>query len=189
MAKVQTKENKVTTAEAHVRSLRISPRKVRLVTNMVKNMWADEALVQLKFTNKKAARYVHEAVKSAMANAINNFNLNKDQLVITSITCDQGPVLKRFMPRAQGRATPLRKPTSHLHVILTETNKKRKGKGYGVTFKGRDRAKVEEKEAETAEVEEKNQAKLQNQNDRAESKVKETKGTTKRRIFNRKSGV
>jgi len=140
MAKVQTQENKVTQASAHVRSLRVSPRKVRLVTNMVKNMWADEALVQLKFTNKKAAQYVYNAVKSAMANAINNFNLDKDKLVISSITCDQGPVLKRFMPRAQGRATPIRKPTSHLHVVLTESAKKRRGKSYGVTFRGKAKA-------------------------------------------------
>jgi large subunit ribosomal protein L22 len=188
MAKNAEKENsKVIRAEAHVLTIRMSPRKLRLVTNMVKNMWADEAIAQLHFTNKKAAKHVHDAIKSAMANAVNNFSLSKEHLFITSITADMGPVLKRFMPRAQGRATPIRKPTSHLHVIVEERKQARRGKAFDVQFKGKRKSEKAEVKEAAAETDEKPQ--MKSQIEKTESKVKETKGATKKRIFNRKSGA
>jgi large subunit ribosomal protein L22 len=188
MAKQAVKENsKVTRAEAHINMIRISPRKLRLVTNMVKNMWADEAIAQLKFTNKKAAKLVHDAIKSAMANAVNNFSLSKDHLYITSITADMGPVLKRFMPRAQGRATPIRKPTSHLHVVLEERKQAKRGKAFDVLFKGKKKAEVIEGKEENVETDDKPQ--LKSQVTKTERQVKDNKVSNKRRIFNRKSGV
>lgn len=192
MAKEAVKENKVVEVKAHVKTLRISPRKLRLVTNMVKNMWADEAVVQLQFTNKKGARYVAEAIKSAIANGSHNFKMKKEQLYVKAVTCDQGPVLKRFMPRAQGRATPVRKPTTHLHVVLAEKPGKRKG-AFAVQFKGRVRKPAEahdHSEVDTSEADTTGKKTLKgSQVGKSEQKVKENTVQNKRRLFNRKSGV
>ncbi len=186
MAQVATKQNK--TAEAHARYLRVSPRKMRLVTNLVKGMYADEALTQLQFTNKKAARYVYKLIQSAVANASNNFKMNKDALVIKSITCDAGPKLKRFMPRAQGRATPVRKPLSHIHVILEEKqNAKRRKKFTAPQAAKQESAKAVE--PESADKEEGKQQNIRSQVDKTEQQTKANKVQQKRRLFNRKSGV
>jgi large subunit ribosomal protein L22 len=188
MAKEAVKENKVVEVKAHVKTLRISPRKMRLITNLVKNMWADEAVAQLQFTNKKGARYVAEAIKSAIANGSHNFNMKKEQLFVKAITCDQGPVLKRFMPRAQGRATPIRKPTTHLHVVLAEKEGKRKGV-FAVQFKGRVRKAAEApSDSDDTDTTDKKGIKG-SQIGKSEQKVKENTVQNKRRLFNRKSGV
>ncbi len=105
---------------AHARNLRISPRKLRLVTNMVKNMRVGDALVQLQFTNKKGAPMIAKLLQSAVANAEHNFSLNRDGLIIKSITCDMGPVLQRAFPRARGSAFVIRRKMSHVNVILEE---------------------------------------------------------------------
>ncbi len=105
---------------AHARNLRISPRKLRLVTNMVKNMRVGDALVQLQFTNKKGAPMIAKLLQSAVANAEHNFSLNRDGLVIKSITCDMGPVLQRAFPRARGSAFVIRHKMSHVNVVLEE---------------------------------------------------------------------
>jgi len=98
----------------------MSPRKVRLVVNLVKNLTVNQALDQLKFINKKAAEPVEKLLKSAMANAEHNFNLQQNNLVIKRFTVDEGPTLHRFMPRAHGRATPIRKKGCHLNLALGE---------------------------------------------------------------------
>lgn len=132
-AKLNTKTAKIPKAEkpvaepktkqlvkAHARSLRISPRKMRLVTNLVKDMRLNDALTQLQFTNKKAAQMVTKLLQSAAANAENNFSLNRDGLFIKEITCDMGPVMKRSFPRARGSAFMIRRKLSHVNVILEE---------------------------------------------------------------------
>src|SRR5258708_3485760 len=81
---------------AHARQLHVSPRKMRLVTNLVKNMNVGDALAQLTHTNKKAAPMVSKLLRSAIANTTNNFSLNADHLFIKSITTDQGAVMKRY---------------------------------------------------------------------------------------------
>lgn len=106
--------------KAHARSLRISPRKMRLVTNLVKNMRLSDAMTQLQFTNKKAAGMLQKLLQSAAANAENNFSLNRDGLFIKEITCDMGPVLKRSFPRARGSAFMIRRKMSHVNVVLEE---------------------------------------------------------------------
>ena len=121
MAKQAEKLNTpIKTAQAHVRGLRISPQKMRLITNLIKKQWALDALVQLQFINKKGTKFAADLIKSAMANAENNFHLKRDHLFISEITCDAGPKLKRFLPKAQGRASDMRRPTAHIHVTLTE---------------------------------------------------------------------
>ena len=112
--------------KASARNLRISPRKLRLVTNLVKNMRLSDALVQLQFTNKKGAGMITKLLQSAAANAENNFSLNRDGLFIQTITCDMGPVLQRSFPRARGSAFIIRHKMSHVNVILEERATKAK---------------------------------------------------------------
>ena len=99
---------------------RLSPRKTRLVVDMVRGKQVQEALTALNFAPQKAAGIVLGLVKSAVANAEQKGVSDVDRLFIKTIFVDQGPVLKRFMPRAQGRATRIRKPTSHITVVLDE---------------------------------------------------------------------
>ncbi|APG24190.1 MAG: 50S ribosomal protein L22 [Syntrophotalea acetylenica] len=107
-------------AKAKLRYVRLSPRKTRLVVDMVRGKGVQEALNILRFSPQKAAGIVYQLVGSAVANAEQKGVADVDRLYIKSIAVDQGPVLKRFMPRAQGRATRIRKPTSHITVVLNE---------------------------------------------------------------------
>ncbi len=113
---------------AHARSLRIAPRKMRLVTNLVKNMRLNDALTQLQFTNKKGAKMLQKLLQSAAANAEHNFSLSRDGLFIKTITCDMGTVMKRSFPRARGSAFMIRHKLSHVNVILEERVVKAKKK-------------------------------------------------------------
>jgi len=107
-------------ARAKLSYARLSPQKTRWVVDMVRGKDVQEALNILKFSPQKAAAVVSKLVSSAVANAEQNGVSDVDRLVVKAISVDQGPVLKRFMPRAQGRATKIRKPTSHITVILGE---------------------------------------------------------------------
>jgi large subunit ribosomal protein L22 len=106
--------------KAKAKYLRIAPRKARLVVDVVRGMDAVQAVAQLQSMSKKASKLVLKLVNSAIANAENNFNLQKSNLYIKVITVDDGPTLHRWMPRAFGRATPIRKRTSHIVVLLDE---------------------------------------------------------------------
>ncbi|MBT6254417.1 50S ribosomal protein L22 [Candidatus Uhrbacteria bacterium] len=107
-------------SKAKLRFLRMSPRKVRLLADMVRGMDVANAIIQLTFSSKDAARPVRKLIESAAANAVNNHGMEKEKLVVSTITVDGGPTIKRSTPRAHGRATPIRKRTSHVNVILTE---------------------------------------------------------------------
>ena len=101
--------------------IRISPRKVRMVVDTVRGKSVSQALSILGFTRKKAALPVQKLLKSSVANAVENGGVNDvETLVIDRIMVDEGPTLKRYMPRARGRATPIRKRTSHIRIILRE---------------------------------------------------------------------
>jgi large subunit ribosomal protein L22 len=100
--------------------IRMSPRKVRLVANLIKGMDVEKAKWQLAFNKKIASNELLKILNSAIANAKENFEVEADNLKIKTATVDGGPVLKRWLPRAQGRATPLRKGTSHVTLTLTE---------------------------------------------------------------------
>src|SRR4051812_41588264 len=101
MANNQPQPNtKLVTASA--RDLHIAPRKMRLVTNLVKGMNASDAIVQLQHTEKKSAEMLIKLIQSAIANAKNNFQLDADHLFIKSISADMGKVMKRYFPRARG---------------------------------------------------------------------------------------
>lgn len=99
---------------------RVGEQKARLVANMVRGKNVGEALKTLQFLNKKSAYMIKKVVESAVANADYKKTIDLDRLFIKTITVDQGPVLKRFRPRAQGRATGVRKRTSHINVVLDE---------------------------------------------------------------------
>jgi large subunit ribosomal protein L22 len=106
--------------KASLNQLRMSPRKVRLVADVVRGMKTDKALDQLRFGDKKAALPILKLVESAIANAVNNYDLDKDNLYIKSIMIDEGATLKRWTPKAHGRATTVRKRSCHIHLILAE---------------------------------------------------------------------
>ncbi len=103
---------------AQLRFLRMSPRKVRLLADLIRGRRVDTAVRTLSVLNKRAAKPVLKLVRSAIANAKHNFSLNENTLKVKSIMVDGGPVLKRWMPRAHGRATPIRERTSHISLVL-----------------------------------------------------------------------
>lgn len=111
---------------AKLRYLRIAPRKVRLTADLIRGKKVQEALNQLQFITKRAALPLTKLLKSAMASARNNFGLEEGNLYISKITVDEGPKLKRWMPRARGRVTEIQKKTSHITLILDEITKKPK---------------------------------------------------------------
>jgi len=106
--------------KAVTRYVRISPRKARLVTELIKGKPVEEALTILRYVPKKAARLVDKTLRSAVANAEQNPNIDVDTLYIKRIFVDGGPTMKRWRPRAMGRATKIIKRTSHITVILDE---------------------------------------------------------------------
>ncbi|HAM95821.1 50S ribosomal protein L22 [Candidatus Azambacteria bacterium RIFCSPHIGHO2_01_46_10] len=105
---------------AKLKHLRMAPRKVRVVANLIKGLNIDQARAQLRALPKRASGPVLKTLNSAVANAEHNFQLSKDNLYIAKIFVDGGPMLKRWMPRAMGRASAIQKKTSHLTVILGE---------------------------------------------------------------------
>jgi large subunit ribosomal protein L22 len=131
--------------KANLNNLRISPRKVRQVAALVKGMKAGQAKEQLTFLVKKPAPIILKLLNSAIANAKHNFSIEQDDLYIKSLSVNGGPSLKRWLPRAMGRATPLLKRTSSIKMILDEikTGTAKKGKA------GKEKER-EEKEPKTA---------------------------------------
>jgi len=107
-------------ARAVSRHLRISPRKARLVVDMIRGKNVAEALRILDFTPRKAARLVTKTLKSVVANAENTQSVDVDRLYVKRAAVDEGITIKRFLPRAHGRATPIRKRTSHITIIVDE---------------------------------------------------------------------
>ena len=104
---------------ASARYVRIAPRKARLIADQVRGLHIEKARALLQFSPRGAAEDIHKLIDSAAANAENNHDLIGDEMRVSSITVDEGPTLKRFRPRAMGRATPIHKRTSHIAVALT----------------------------------------------------------------------
>ncbi len=106
--------------KARLKFVRVSPRKAQLVVDLVRGKGSEEAVNILTFTKKSAAKIIIKLLKSAIANATQKKNIDVDRLYIKKITVDQGPTMKRFQPRALGRATTIRKRTSHINIVLDE---------------------------------------------------------------------
>ena len=107
-------------SKAKAKFIRISPRKIRLVMDEIRGKKVGEALNMLSFSPQKGAFLLKKLIDSAVANAESNSNIDVDNLFIKRLFADEGPTLKRFRPRAMGRATKIRKRSSHLTVILDE---------------------------------------------------------------------
>ncbi|MBS1845141.1 MAG: 50S ribosomal protein L22 [Actinobacteria bacterium] len=105
--------------KATAKYVRVAPRKARLIADQVRGMHIEQARALLQFSPRGAAQDIHKLINSAAANAENNHDLVGDEMRITTITVDEGPTLRRFRPRALGRATPINKRTSHISVALT----------------------------------------------------------------------
>jgi large subunit ribosomal protein L22 len=193
------KSNKLNTPKlvtAHARSLHISPRKMRLVTNLVKSMPVEEALVQLQFTNKKAAGMLVKLLKSAVANAEHNFSIKPEDLYIKTLTCDMGQTMKRSFPRARGSAFIIRRKLAHVNVVLEERISKGGKKSRLVLPK---KAKKDEplvtREGSAGKPDQNSENSLDQTPDakpkafKTEEQVKMNKVQQKRRMFNRKTGV
>ena len=116
-------------AFASARFTRITPMKARRVVDLVRGLPVDEALTLLQFAPQAASETVYKVLESAVANAENNENLNRDDLIVSVAMVDEGPTMKRWRPRAQGRATRINKRTSHITLAVQPASVVTKGKG------------------------------------------------------------
>ena len=107
-------------ARAIAKHVRVSSSKMRFICDMVRGKSVQEALAILKFTPNKGARILEKVVKSAAANAENNFNMDSDKLYVSEVYSNQGPTLKRWRPRSKGSAFKILKRTSHIGVVVKE---------------------------------------------------------------------
>jgi large subunit ribosomal protein L22 len=107
-------------AKAHARFVRIAPRKARLVVDLIRGKSVGEAIAILRHTPKAASPIVEKLLNSAIANAEHNYQMNVERLYISQAYVNQGPTLKRYRPRAQGRAFPIKKRTSHITLVVSE---------------------------------------------------------------------
>lgn len=184
--------------KASLKHLRISPRKTRLVAGVVRGLEVNKAINQLKFLNKKAAKPTLKLLESAIASAVNNYDLDKDNLIIKEIKVDEGRVLKRWLPRAHGRATVLRKKMSHVTIILSEIvdSGKKEAKKTEVEAPVKldelsKESKKEKKQSDKKEKTEKPKADEKVSKSSEKSEKIESKGSSKSftsKVFRRKSG-
>lgn len=107
-------------AKAIARTVRIAPRKARLVVDLIRGKSVDEALAILRYTPRAASPIVEKVLKSAVANAEHNYNIDTANLVVDKVFVDEGPTMKRYKARARGRATQINKRTSHITVVVSD---------------------------------------------------------------------
>ena len=116
----EVKQPLATQASATARTVRVTTRKAKLVLDLIRGKDVKEAMGILKFTPNKAARITYKVVKSAVANASHNFQMDEDKLYVKECYANEGITLKRYMPRAKGSASPIMKRTSHITVVVAE---------------------------------------------------------------------
>jgi large subunit ribosomal protein L22 len=184
--------------EAKLNNLRISPRKVRLVAGLIKGLDVAEALIQLENTVKRSSPIFEKLLKSAVANAENNFGLDRDNLYIFNIETGEKAKLKRWMPRAYGRASQILKRTSVIKLTLEERieGKGRKTKEQMEKIKKEReeaRKKMEKEAREEREKSEKEEVKSEKEVPFREKREEEEKKKTggkgwMKKVFQRKSG-
>ena len=130
--------------KATLRYLRIAPRKVRLVADLIKGKKVSEAQTLLQFVNNAAVESFQKLIRSALSGASHNFQIEESNLYIAKIVVDEGPKLKRFRARARGRAYPIQKKTSHITVVLEELSPYGRSPVGGVPGTGAKKAKPAE---------------------------------------------
>jgi large subunit ribosomal protein L22 len=183
--------------KAQVKFVRMSPRKTRWVVDLIRGLDVEEAANQLQFMTQGAAAPVLKLLNSAIANAVNNFKLKKENLYIKNVTVDGGPVLKRWRPRAFGRAAPIRKRSAHITITLGERVESEKPAGTKIevlekpkvvetlkTFTKEKAKEAKEKEAKEAEATGKKQIEKAAP---VKGEVRKSRGFLKK-IFPRKTG-
>ncbi len=167
--------------DAKLNYLRIAPRKVRLVVDLIRGRKVSEAEDRLRFVKKRAAKPVSKLLKSVIANAEHNFDLKKDNLYISEIKVDEGPTLKRWRARARGAANEIQKKTSHITIVLDEIEA---GKEIKTGKKGKIKI-VKKKEKPKTDISESKKGKKVK--DKESSKVKKDQKQKSKNIFRRKS--
>lgn len=173
---------------ASARYLRVSPRKMRLLTNLVKGMYVEQAIVQLQHSAQKGAEFLARAIKSAAANAVNNFALKPEDLYVKAVTCDMGPVMNRYFPRARGSAFVIRRKMSHVNVTLEERKRSGKSKSRLELFKRKQETEEASQDKKDAGEIKPAKTRAHQHSVKSEEQVKMNKVQNKRRMFNRKSG-
>lgn len=153
-------------SKALLRYIRLSPTKARLIAREVQGMSAELAIASLEFTPNKAARVISKVIASAVANG----GYDAQDVIVTSCRVDAGPVLRRFMPRAKGRATPIRKPTAH---ILVEVGTQKSTKS---SVQTQAKTKTSAKSSKTSES---NVSEAKSNKSTAKSSASKTKDTSK----------
>ena len=118
--KARNEQNKDRRPQAHVKFVRISDTKARIVLDQIKGKGVIEAMGILKYSPRYAAEIIEKVLKSAIANAVNNNELDENNLYVADVVANQGPTLKRIRPRAQGRAYRINKNTAHISIYLDE---------------------------------------------------------------------
>ncbi len=118
--KLRNEQNKDRRAQAHAKFVRVSDTKARIVLNQIKGKGVDEALAIVRYSPRYASELIEKVLKSAIANAENNLELDRDSLYVADVRANQGPTLKRIRPRAQGRAYRINKKTAHISIYLDE---------------------------------------------------------------------
>jgi large subunit ribosomal protein L22 len=129
-------DDEVRTAIARANNVNVTPMKARRVVDLIRNKPAADALAVLKFAPQAASEPVAKVLASAIANATNNFSLDEETLVVSRAFVDEGPTLKRFRPRAQGRAYRIRKRTSHITIEVESVERKPARKSSAAGKKG-----------------------------------------------------
>lgn len=176
--------------KAQVKFIRTSPRKTRWVIDAVRGLDVQKAIDQLQFMTMVAAKPVLKLLNSGIANAVNNFKLKKENLYIKFISVDGGPVLKRWRPRAFGRAAPIRKRSAHINLVLgerVESVRPKEEKAMIEKPKVVETLKTFTKEKVKEEEKTEGSKKQTDKNTPAKGEIKQTRGFLKK-IFPRKTG-
>jgi large subunit ribosomal protein L22 len=183
-----TNENTQRLVKASARHLHIAPRKMRPVTNLLLGMNVNDAIVQLQHMPKKAAPILIKLLKSAVANAQNNFSLDTSRLFIRSIQTDMGKLMKRYFPRARGSAFVIRRKMSHVNVVLEERKEKQASKNRLALFKKKETETPASVDSQQATSEKPKKGSAKQKTIKTEEQVKMNTVQQKRRLFNRKAG-
>lgn len=171
--------------KASLKHLRVAPRKTRLVAGLVRGLNVNKAANQLKFLNKKSAKPILKLLESAIASAVNNYDLDRNNLTIKEIKVDEGRVLKRWLPRAHGRATVLRKKMSHVAIILSEIVDSGKKEAKKVKVEAPVKLDDVSKEAKKTKKEEKSEKEIEKT---AKTDIKSSNQSFANKVFRRKAG-
>jgi len=172
---------------AKLRYLRITPRKVRLVVNLIRGEKLEKAQIILNFTQKKAALPVLKLLNQALANAVEkNLKLDKKNIYISKIFVDGGPSYKRTFPRARGRADVILKRTSHITIVLDEIDKKVKKPSKDKVSGGKRKKISQPEEKKTIEPEKEKKKEISKLPEKEEEKIKEEESTSTRAEWRKK---